>query len=904
LQKKNDQLVKTRKELRDALAWGHDVSDEVRRHDYVVDIAEGNAENRLRGARRGEEAARRRVQLRERRLGDRQESSEALLVDERKALDQAFDDMVANPRQSRPVTAVERHQIEASMAELKRALENPIDTEEFRMAVEGMRQLAKWVDDTGRDIAKMGLSEEDASLLDSVFDERQNLIGNEMVRRKILTPEQAGGAYFPHYSIWQNAGKEVGRGHGVHGPIVDAPNLNDFILNMHENDLQLMQAGMVDMSATTLGNVLRNRLRYLSTHEAVTKLYNEGDAPLEDMSNMGKGWALIRNPNAAKRKVPDRMAMGLTDPRKYWENVAKEEHPTPYSDEVEARADLSQREQRKLAEKSAEEARLRANAESADPDGTDADFDHDMGEAIYFPGSGPAPEWVKTTRNFRVVPVKVAKARLGEAVMRAPDSDTLAALNAANLMIRASILYSPYGGTRYVTRNAIQNATLLALTHPGSFKNFTTAARMYARGAPEEKALFREIAVEGGTVAAEAGLPDVSDRNMSTMRKGERRIASGSAKAANALGDVADEPFRVAAWIGYAKRYDFDTPDEWRELIHDPKHAKLRDEISQRVREDLYDFDAASPMERRYLNKILFLYPFLRASMKWPFMYAREYPVRTAVGATLAHEAPQDDEYTNIPQSVKESSTEGGLNWGIWDPTGPARQQFENAQSIVRGTMHDQGGEGALDNLHPLLGLGADWAQGDPILPSLKRLIPFERSIEDAKRGGLDFSKQSEMFMGMEVRPPAHIRKEYGQMADKINATIAWQEGLGKSVDASKIQPTFTAWKEWKAIDYRAKRAAKDQGKNFGEEDIAVLYAQFLSKYGVKVPTEAQLREANSAQREVWTRKMNDLAWKPLTDPVQDMRDRLRNLMMKGWTLDQIKTKTGIDVGMFEEDLK
>jgi len=902
LQKKADQLAKKRKEFRDALAWGHDLGDEMRRGDLVVARAEGEAENVLHGQRRKQYDAERRVQIREHRLADRQESSDALLADERAALDQAFDGMVANPRRSTPLSEVERHLVEAQMASLRRALDHPKNEGHYRRAVAGMRVLAEWVDETGREIEKMGKSPEEQALVDQIFDERQGAVGEEMVRRGILTQEQAGGAYFPHYSMWSAGGKEVGRGHGVNGPIVDGPNLNDYILNHHENDLQLLQRGMVDMSPTTLGNLLRNRIRFLSTHEAVQKLYREGVEVPE--GELPKGYTLIRNPDEAKRAVSDRLKMAFTDPDRYERNLEREQAPTPVSDAADETATMTRAQLRQMNHESAEAARVKAEADSPDPDGRGAEREDFVNESVYEVGKGVAPAWVKATKNYRMIPTKVAKARLGEAVIKHPDSNALAWINAANMIIRSMVLYTPYGGARYITRNAIQNATLLALTQPGAFRHLGQAVKMQL-GSAEEKALFREVAVEAGTVGASAGLPERATSYASRAKATERKVSQASHKVANVLGDVADEPFRVAAWLNYARKYDFDSPDEIRSLINDPKHAKLRDEISQRVREDLLDFDAATPAERKVINRILFLYPFMRASAKWPFMYGREYPVRTALAATLAQEAPDDQEYPGIPKSVNESSILNDKNWSIWDPTNPIRTQIENVQAAGHLMSHDQGAQSLADNVHPFLGIGLDIANGNPVGDSLTRLFPLWRNYKDIRRHGTDMGGQGTAFLGMEVRPPKHIRKQFETEAGKINAVIEWNEASGQKIDVDQIQPIFSAWKDWTALQYRATRASKDRGHEFTNRQIAVLYAEFIRKnYSIPVPSDQAIRDANDAQISTWKRQMDDTLWGAIKDPVTNLRENLRKLMLSGYTLDQISEKSGIDLSSFKDSIR
>ena len=46
----------------------------------------------------------------------------------------------------------------------------------------------------------------------------------------------------------------------------------------------------------------------------------------------------------------------------------------------------------------------------------------------------------------------------------------------------------------------------------------------------------------------------------------ERAATTGAGAWASFLGDVGDQPFRVASWTGHARKYGFNTPEQWREL--------------------------------------------------------------------------------------------------------------------------------------------------------------------------------------------------------------------------------------------------------------------------------------------------------------------------------------------------
>ena len=235
------------------------------------------------------------------------------------------------------------------------------------------------------------------------------------------------------------------------------------------------------------------------------------------------------------------------------------------------------------------------------------------------------------------MPKRVASKRLGEVFSSGAPKGPLAPIGAAfgmlNAATRAALIYAPLGGARYVTRNWIQNAVLMALTQPSAFLKLMDVrwAHMMEKQHPHT---LDKIDNAVGTVQATA-LPEFNTRAQGKLQRGERKVNEMSGAIGGHLGRLADVPLRRAAWRRHAERYGFTVAEDYQRLLDDPALARTRDMIAQRTREDMIDFDAASPWEKEVLTRYLFIWPFIRGSAKWPFMYAREHPGRVWAASML-----------------------------------------------------------------------------------------------------------------------------------------------------------------------------------------------------------------------------------------------------------------------------
>ena len=139
----------------------------------------------------------------------------------------------------------------------------------------------------------------------------------------------------------------------------------------------------------------------------------------------------------------------------------------------------------------------------------------------------------------------------------------------------------------------------------------------------------------------------------------------------------------------------------------------IRDEAEQLM----LDFDSMTPFEKTYLTRTVFLYPFLKASTKWPFMYAGERPITAGlVGLTgLAGDRATESLYGPRPDLPAWMEGYTQTPWGYWPvgsvaPTAAALGIFESLANI--GQKPEVGIQRPFDYLNPGLQMVLNLMQG------------------------------------------------------------------------------------------------------------------------------------------------------------------------------------------------
>lgn len=539
------------------------------------------------------------------------------------------------------------------------------------------------------------------STIKGYFDDIPVSPAVEEVFDRMVNPRSADEArgYFPHRSAFDLEQTDVlgGTRLPAGGATLGVPRQDRRAFPNKPNAEVLWETGEMNPSTGALSTQVVRRGRY---HEALRirrSLYNEGHVIKAD-EGIPPGAYLVRDPDASVEKIPQR---------------------------VTAAQRLDEQSFRELTgDKDVEDWKEALKLIVLTPD--------EMGEVGV------------NMKNVRwVEPWKVESA-VRNVFPSSPKGKGAAALGMVNTATRMSQIY--LRPIRYMTGNVPANVVLVALTNPTALPRsmrylaeaIRNSAREFGKGPSDlvehHPALYNAIRGESGDVMAGAGLPEFYTQANNGFQKSERRLNRMSQEVSDRLGEIADQPFRVAVWITWAKRYGYKTPADWEHLLqrrlkHDdqgrpleqlsPEEERIRDEIAQRTREDMIDFNAMTPWERQHIGRFFYLWAFTRGFIKWPLTFAREYPERLA-GVGLASEAFGDqaserelpkEYYDARGQSTLRRPDGTGLDFSSWNPISGGVDAWNAIAGLSRGNVR-----GVSDYISPAL-TAAGEAMFDPTKP-------------------------------------------------------------------------------------------------------------------------------------------------------------------------------------------
>jgi hypothetical protein len=309
---------------------------------------------------------------------------------------------------------------------------------------------------------------------------------------------------------------------------------------------------------------------------------------------------------------------------------------------------------------------------------------------------------------------------------KAPGAATKPATATAKVMdavldtFRGLLLYANPG---FYMTNMIGNSAMLALKDPAAMRflpwSMNQAVKAAANpSAPDE--MWQRISMEMGRGPTSGNFSPQAVRDVLTARPGgsTNRVGQAAEVWSGALGEwgrrsgrVIDDSFRVAAWRQSATKMGYRTDKQVQDLLDDASVrrpfkrgegrgnvletqtkaekdlAKIRDEAEQLM----LDFDSLSPFERTYLQRAIFLYPFLKASTKYPFMFAGERPITAGAlsefGAQGEKFAEQEDVLgprPDLPLWLQGYARGPGgyFNLGSFSPFNQPAQLLESAMNL------------------------------------------------------------------------------------------------------------------------------------------------------------------------------------------------------------------------------
>ena len=473
-------------------------------------------------------------------------------------------------------------------------------------------------------------------------------------------------AYFPHRSQYETQLQDFMGGVRLPagGQTIGRPKMDARAFPHGENAQVLWESGDLNNSPRALVSQYVARHKFRETQQLRRHFWQEGHDIRPGQPAPPPGSWLVRNPDAPTETITARTRAATT---------------------------LDEQSYREL---------------SGDPGFNDWSSRGDMVRSWLAKTGRDTPPWVGDYRNVRwIEPEKVTSLveQVFPSAPRGKGAATMGILNATSRM--AQIYLRPI---RYITGNLPANVILQALTHPASLPrairplaaSIRNAAGEFGRGPAElartHPGLYDAIKVEAGDVQAQAGLPEFYSAANNAFQSSERRLNRWSSELADRLGEVSDQPFRVAVWQSWAKRYGFKTPDDWQRLISssDPATMRIRDEISQRTREDMIDFNTITPSERQHITRFFYLWAFTRGFIKWPLTFVREYPERAGVISALSNAGvgTQDEPYPgawNDPRIAASMPGPMGTRWDIssWAPASGAVEAANSLWGLLHGDV-------------------------------------------------------------------------------------------------------------------------------------------------------------------------------------------------------------------------
>jgi len=756
----------------------------------------------------------------------------AAMIDERDSLrrelsdlDVVFGDAAGDfgKTGAKPVAA---KRLDAQVKALEKALASGlVDSDDFVLAVDAAETLSRQADESAKSVLGMA---------DDELASRRNLVARRYAEKGLLPegvePEARG--FFPHREEYEAVGGSRGAPTlAATGGVIGRPTPGR-AFERRQNELRLYEQGRVQTSPRVLSNTVRQRGRYQATLEARGYLYEQG-SPIRQGEPVPEGFMLVRNPQSAPEQIPPSVRAAIENPELYAELTERAggfPEPETFAGWV---------------------------------------------DSWLYRGQGPQPEWLADLDNVRAVPEGVARSLLADVFSSAPRGSIASIFGTLNALARAVTIYTPFLGARYVARNTPQNMILLAMTRPSAFLNLRQAVTRIRRS---DRELYDAIRVEAGTVPAAAGLPELAGRKQALAQKVEERAVTASRSFANVLGEVTDEPWRVSSWLGYAKAYGFSKPSEWRRLMtsDDPALVRVRDDIAQRVRDDMIDFDSLSPFERETLSRFLFIYPFKRGALKWPFMYFREYPVRASVMSLIAAQHEREETPGRVTSVLEAGRTEIGgreVDLGWLNPAAPAAETIEDLTKSAKGLDPR---DGSIE-LRPLAGMLSPQYRsatdalgfGEPVEQVARAFAPGYSTVEKVGRGG-GAGEQALRLLGSTVdyveggassaeRARAKVRKEAQQVMAGLRANFP--EELRDPEVRQALRQTFSRKQAVDVVRAEVEREhppgiERERAKYERELDLLVKWGSFTAPQAATAKRAAAKADVDTLKD--WRRWLTD----------------------------------------------
>lgn len=141
---------------------------------------------------------------------------------------------------------------------------------------------------------------------------------------------------------------------------------------------------------------------------------------------------------------------------------------------------------------------------------------------------------------------------------------------------------------------------------------------------------------------------------MDSSTAGARKFSSEyfvdkTKRGAQHVSKITDRAFRRSSYIKELANHGIRTPDDYKAyhsaaMQGDQVALMKLASVSDRTQSIMLDFDSLTPLEKSIIRRLIFLYPYTRASAVWAGKTLVDYPERTAIAAGVARAAHEEAE--------------------------------------------------------------------------------------------------------------------------------------------------------------------------------------------------------------------------------------------------------------------
>ncbi|HSV08536.1 MAG TPA: hypothetical protein VLI07_18615 [Candidatus Binatus sp.] len=98
---------------------------------------------------------------------------------------------------------------------------------------------------------------------------------------------------------------------------------------------------------------------------------------------------------------------------------------------------------------------------------------------------------------------------------------------------------------------------------------------------------------------------------------------------------TADRWPRAVSWVHEARKAGYNTEEDMLRLVagKTAKTQRDRDLVAQSTANFMVDFERLTAFERQVVTRVFFVWPWIRGATAWPFWFAKNQPVKAALGA-------------------------------------------------------------------------------------------------------------------------------------------------------------------------------------------------------------------------------------------------------------------------------